>query len=68
MKYVKNAINTQKAIFSKSSIPHRQVTFADEDKSDIPIRAVSQPDTTQTPQYQKKSLDTIMMEQELAQL
>ena len=35
------------------------MTFADEDKSDIPIRAVSQPDTTQTPQYQKKSLDTI---------
>ena len=47
---------------------HCQVTFADEDKSDIPIRAVSQPDTTQTPQYQKKSLDTIMMGQELAQL
>ena len=44
------------------------MTFADEDKSDIPIRAVSQPDTTQTPQYQKKSLDTIMIEQELAQL
>ena len=41
LKYVKNAINTQKAIFSKSSIPHHQVTFADEDKSDIPIRAVS---------------------------
>ena len=68
LKYVKNAINTQKAIFSKSSVPHHQVTFADTDKSDVPVRAVSQPETTQTPQYQRKSLDTIMMEQELAQL
>ena len=69
LKYVKNAINTQKAIFkAKSSIPHHQVTFADTDKSDVPVRAVSQLDTTQTPQYQEKSLDTIMMEQELAQL
>ena len=49
LEYIKNAINTQKAIFSKSSVPHHQVTFADTDKSDVSVRAVSQLETTQTP-------------------
>ena len=40
-KYVKNVINTQKAIFNKPSIPHHQVSFVELDKPDLSVRSTS---------------------------
>ena len=68
LKYVKNAINTQKAIFNKPSIPHHQVSFAELDEPDLSVRSTSETEATKSSSFQKRSLDTIMMEQELAHL
>ena len=68
LKYAKNAINTQKAIFNKHSLPYHQVSFAELDEPDLSVRATSETKTTKSPNFQKGSLDTIMMEQELAHL
>ena len=68
MKYVKNAINTQKALFNKPSIPHHQVSFAELDEPDLSVRSTSESEATKLSSFQKRSLDTIMMEQELAHL
>ena len=68
LKYVKNAINTQKAIFNKPSIPHHQVSFAELDEPDLSVRSISETEATKSSSFQKRSLDTIMMEQELAHL
>ena len=68
LKYVKNAINTQKAIFNKPSIPHCQVSFAELDEPDLSVRSTSETEATKSSSFQKRFLDTIMMEQELAHL
>ena len=70
LKYVKNAMNTQKAIFDKPSPMSHDVSF-DMSAHELTARAsntTTQKATENPKSYQTKSLDQIRLEQELAQV
>ena len=62
LKYVKNTINTQKAIFNKPSIPHHQVSFAELDEPFSSVIVTSETEAAKSSNFQNKPLDTIMMD------
>ena len=67
LKYVKNAITTQRSIFGKTTMSHRQVSFAglDEDKDTCPVRVAEE---GRSSQYHTRSLDDIKKDQRIAEL
>ncbi len=64
LKYVKNSINTQRAIFGKSHAASRQVSFADQ-TSETPMARAMSPSHDRSP---TKSLEVAKLECEFAEL
>ena len=66
LKYVKNAITTQRSIFGKSTMSHRQVSFAeiDDDNDTCPVRITE----ASRSQYHTRSLEEIKKDQKIAEL